>query len=209
VNRLRRHITYANVAATLALVLSMTGGAFAASHYLLESTRQINPKVLRKLRGRTGPRGPIGPEGPQGLLGATGGRGPEGRTGPEGLSSLSTLPSTISESGVFGLSPDNSEEGGTFAQAVTFALALKEALPKEHVIYGVHPSQCPGPGEAARGYLCLYSSGSSGIAEAPPEVLNPELEPPSPGAGRRGFVVRWTAVAKDASDFGTYTVTAP
>ena len=42
-NFARTRLTYANVAATLALVFSMTGGALAAKHYLINSTRQINP----------------------------------------------------------------------------------------------------------------------------------------------------------------------
>jgi hypothetical protein len=46
---MRRHLTYANVAATLALVFSMSGGALAAKHYLIDSTKQINPKVLKSL----------------------------------------------------------------------------------------------------------------------------------------------------------------
>lgn len=50
---MRRHISYANVAATLALVLSMSGGALAASHYLINSTKQINPKVLKTLTNDT------------------------------------------------------------------------------------------------------------------------------------------------------------
>jgi hypothetical protein len=210
-SRPRRHVTYANVAATLALVLSMTGGALAASHYLLNSTRQINPKVLKKLRGRSGARGAVGPEGPQGQLGPVGPRGIQGKTGPEGLSSLSPLPSGVSESGVFGLSPDNSEEAGTFAQTVPFALALKAALNAEHAIYlaaeGTNP-HCAGPGQADGGYLCLYSTAASGIATSP-EILDPEHAPLAAGAGQRGFVVRWTAEAKDASDYGTYTVTGP
>ena len=53
---IRRHLSYANVLATLALVFAMSGSALAASHYLINSTHQINPKVLRKL-GRVGPRG--------------------------------------------------------------------------------------------------------------------------------------------------------
>jgi hypothetical protein len=44
---MRKHLTYANVTATLALVFAMSGGAFAAKHYLVSSTSQINPKVLR------------------------------------------------------------------------------------------------------------------------------------------------------------------
>ncbi len=45
----RRHLTYANVAATLALVFSMSAGALAASHYLITSTSQIKPNVRRAL----------------------------------------------------------------------------------------------------------------------------------------------------------------
>ena len=46
---MRGRLSYANVVATLALVFSMSGGALAAKHYLLSSTRQISPKVLRSL----------------------------------------------------------------------------------------------------------------------------------------------------------------
>ena len=76
---MRRRITYANVVATLALVFSMTGGALAAQHYLIESTKQISPKVLKKLRGRTGKTGATGKAGAAGPAGATG-----PATGPAG-----------------------------------------------------------------------------------------------------------------------------
>jgi len=58
---MRRHLSYANVAATLALIFSMTGGAPAASHYVITSTKQIKPSVLKQLRGKSGPPGPQGP----------------------------------------------------------------------------------------------------------------------------------------------------
>jgi len=48
------------VVAYLALFVALGGTAIAAHHYLLTSTKQISPKVLKKLRGRTGPRGPAG-----------------------------------------------------------------------------------------------------------------------------------------------------
>jgi hypothetical protein len=79
---IRRHLSYANITATLALVFAMSGGALAAKHYLINSTGQINPKVLKKLRGNRGSRGlpgisgiegPAGPIGPAGLSGAIGG----------------------------------------------------------------------------------------------------------------------------------------
>jgi hypothetical protein len=73
---IRRHLSYANVTATLALVFAMSGGALAARHYLINSTRQINPRVLKKLRGRAGPTGPAGKEGPAGATGPGGAVGP-------------------------------------------------------------------------------------------------------------------------------------
>lgn len=78
---IRRRITYANVAATLALVFSMSGGALAATHYLVTSKKQINPSVLKQLKGKTGRAGPAGPAGASGAAGAT---GPTGATGPAG-----------------------------------------------------------------------------------------------------------------------------
>lgn len=47
---MRKHLTYANVAATFALVFAMSGGALAAKHYLLNSVAQINPRVVESLR---------------------------------------------------------------------------------------------------------------------------------------------------------------
>jgi hypothetical protein len=84
---MRRHLSYANVAATLALVFTMSGGALAANHYLINSTKQISPKVLKKLKGttgRTGAGGALGAAGAAGAAGATGKEGAKGSTGPEG-----------------------------------------------------------------------------------------------------------------------------
>ena len=83
---MRRRFSYANVAATLALVFSMTGGALAANHYLINSTKQINPKVLKKLKGKNGAAGVKGLQGPAGTIGSTGATGGTGGQGPEGPS---------------------------------------------------------------------------------------------------------------------------
>ena len=64
-------MTYANVAATLALVFAMSGGALAAKHYLISSTSQISPKVLKELK-KAGARGATGAAGPRGRPGPTG-----------------------------------------------------------------------------------------------------------------------------------------
>jgi len=91
---MRRHLTYANVVATLALVFAMTGGALAAKHYLINSTSQINPKVLKKLHGAKGRTGATGARGAQGLPGASGGPGAEGKQGPLGPSNAYTALNT-------------------------------------------------------------------------------------------------------------------
>lgn len=54
---LRKHLSYANVVATFALLFAMGGSAVAANHYLIHSTKQIAPKVLKKLKGPAGRRG--------------------------------------------------------------------------------------------------------------------------------------------------------
>jgi collagen triple helix repeat protein len=80
----RRHLSYANVVATMALVFAMGGSAIAAKHYLISSTNQINPKVLKKLRGNHGNRGNTGASGPQGPSGAAGAAGAPGTPGAPG-----------------------------------------------------------------------------------------------------------------------------
>ncbi len=54
----RPRLTYANVLATLALVLSMSGGALAAKRFLITSRGQISPRVHNGPRGTRGPAGP-------------------------------------------------------------------------------------------------------------------------------------------------------
>ena len=216
-NLLRRHLTYANVAATLALLFAMGGGALAASHYLINSTRQINPKVLKHLKGNRGPRGPAGIpgisiQGPSGtsIKGQRGERGETGREGPEGLSPLSTLPSGRSESGVYGIAPANTAKSGSLRQSITFALALPAAIPAANIEYtpsATPTKRCTGPGHAERGFLCLYSGGATGV-EAP-VVFEPEDGLSTEGTGRVGFILEWPITAENASDVGSYTVTAP
>ena len=78
---IRSRFTYANFVATLALVFAMSGGALAASHYLITSTKQIKPSVLSSLKGKGGL---VGPAGPAGTAGPAGGAGPQGPAGPKG-----------------------------------------------------------------------------------------------------------------------------
>jgi hypothetical protein len=82
-----KRLSYANVAMTLALVFAMTGGAYAAKKYLITSTKQISPSVLKQLKGAKGPAGvagAVGPAGPQGSPGAKGDTGAAGEKGKDG-----------------------------------------------------------------------------------------------------------------------------
>jgi hypothetical protein len=83
-SNIRKRLTYANVAMTLALVFAMSGGAYAASKYVITSTKQISPKVLKALKGKAGPAGKNGTNGTNGAPGATGPAGPTGATGATG-----------------------------------------------------------------------------------------------------------------------------
>ncbi|HEY3830406.1 MAG TPA: collagen-like protein [Solirubrobacteraceae bacterium] len=86
-SRIRKRFTYANLALTIALVFAMTGGAYAAGKYVITSTKQISPKVLKSLKGangRIGASGPAGAQGAQGVPGVKGETGAPGSAGAEG-----------------------------------------------------------------------------------------------------------------------------
>ena len=83
-SRIRGRFTYANVVVTFALVFALSGGAYAASRYVITSTKQISPKVLKSLKGANGANGASGAPGAQGVQGSQGAQGPQGPQGPQG-----------------------------------------------------------------------------------------------------------------------------
>jgi hypothetical protein len=114
-------LTYSNVVATLALFFALSGGALAAKHYVIGSTNQINPKVLRALMGKTGPTGPAGAKGAGGNNGAPGtpgAQGAQGAAGPPGPGGApaTTLRGTINSSGT---TVASQSQGVTSSQEVT------------------------------------------------------------------------------------------
>lgn len=76
----------ATALSALALFFALGGTAIAAHHYLITSTSQIKPSVLKKLKGNTGQNGVQGPQGTP---------GPAGVPGPAGPSNLSALTTVI------------------------------------------------------------------------------------------------------------------
>jgi hypothetical protein len=83
-SKIWKRITYTNVVVTFALVFAMSGGAYAAKRYLITSTKQISPSVLKQLKGSAGKAGAPGATGPQGAQGLPGAQGPQGTPGTEG-----------------------------------------------------------------------------------------------------------------------------
>ncbi len=212
---IRRHLNYANVVATLALLFAMSGGALAADHYLINSTKQINPKVLRKLKGGVGSRGVSGPSGTAGATGATGGAGSKGGDGEPGepgepgedLTAQTPLFSGETETGTFAAAGgfDHGQEGtepfGYIGTAISYAQPLFGPIQFSHILFvtGKSAEHCPGEGEAATGYLCLYATEATDV-----ELFQPRLTRES------GVALLWTVKAVGTPFvLGEYAVTAP
>jgi hypothetical protein len=85
---IRKHLSYANVAATAALVFAMSGGAYAVSSHdgsaPAKATASAAHAVLAKKKKTASTRGPAGPKGATGATGAPGAAGPAGPAGPAG-----------------------------------------------------------------------------------------------------------------------------
>jgi len=80
------------VVASLALFVAISGAATAATHYLITSTKQINPTVLKKLQK-------AGPRGAKGATGAAGEAGVAGTPGTSGIAGIKYV--TVSQTGSY------------------------------------------------------------------------------------------------------------
>ena len=204
---MRRHLSFANVIATLALVFAMSGGAYAAKHYLITSTKQIKPSVLASLHGKQGPNGGAG------ATGATGPKGDRGPAGPQGTYPTA-LPSGQTETGVWGggYTAPGAEE--PYREAATFAIPLAAPLPAGHVSYvaGATGLHCPGRGQADPGFLCVYQ-GFIENAEPPQnfDIFDPETAAGiEEAAGAQGFAILLKSKKAGLTTItGSYAVTAP
>ena len=153
-SRLRRRFTYTNVAMTLALVFAMSGGAFAASKFVITSTKQIKPSVLKQLQGKAGKagaagaQGPVGPQGPPGANGKDGTNGANGTNGTSGKSVVSAVASGA-----------ECKEGGT-------KLEVEGSGKAEHICNGkagaIHPEETL-PSEASETGTWLISRSGAGF----------------------------------------------
>lgn len=122
---IRRRVTYVNIGVTVAVVFAMTGGAYAAGKYVITSTKQISPKVLKQLTGKTGPAGPkgqAGNAGPSGAAGATGTTGATGATGATGITGKEGVAGAAGKEGspwtAGGTLPSEKSETGQWSASV-------------------------------------------------------------------------------------------
>lgn len=209
----RRCISYANVTATLALVVALGGTSYAAVTITGKNIRNgsvgtadlgTGAVTSSKVRNHSlqqvdfkpgelsaGPRGAAGPAGPAGAA------GPQGPAGPfaEALPSGKTLR---------GIYASQESVAGFHDRAISFAFALPSA-PVGHAVPKAgpnpDPASCPGTDtepQAAPGHLCVYESAQNGVQG--PLLLG--------NVGRFGFT---TSVYTPSGGYsvGTWAVTAP
>ncbi|MFL5846469.1 MAG: hypothetical protein ACJ762_17425 [Solirubrobacteraceae bacterium] len=86
------------VVSIIALVVALGGSAFAAG-FVITSTKQIKPSVLKQLKGKRGARGLPGAIGPTGLPGAKGDAGAAGAKGDTGATGSTGAPGVAGATG--------------------------------------------------------------------------------------------------------------
>jgi hypothetical protein len=195
----RSHLSFATVVSLLALFVALGGTAVAARQYLLTSTKQISPKVLKALRGRTGPRGRQGPPGPV----------------------TTTLPRGDTLRGEFKIDTSAPSPGWFAGSVISFGgYRLRSAPTPEAIGVGGSPTKdCPGTAAnpaAARGKLCFYVTFSTNVSTADPYTLGPGMtseDAPTSTDGKSDrfgtqLYALYTASGRMEID-GTWAVTAP
>jgi hypothetical protein len=224
--------TYANVAATVALVLALTTGAFAAAssipgpdgviHGCYQKQKgnlrlvSAGKKCLRSESGITwNQQGLQGAKGNTGATGAQGQQGPQGSQGPAEPFPTGPLPSGATVRGTYQVQGVLTTTSDRLLSSISFVYAMPAQLTQKVLAPGASPTAaCPGTAdhpEAARGNLCVYRQS---LLEA--NVSGIELYTPTGGGdftktGFTGEIVDVAAAAAntDTQAGGTWAATAP
>ena len=117
-------------------------------------------------------------------------------------------PSGKSESGVYAVSSSSATTGFLF-EGATFPIPLAAPLDGSHVawINGATTTNCPGVGQAAAGWLCVYAAQASNVTPDNSHPIN--THGGNSGADAYGFMVNFDATGTFAFTYGSWTVTAP
>jgi hypothetical protein len=206
-NRLRGHLTYANVVSTLCLFLLLGGGAAVAVTTVLPKNsvgaKQLKAGAVTPVKLSTASKASL--TGPQGPPGAVGPKGAPGQPGESGLPSV--LPSGRTEKGSYGFASTRFEGAGAvfspgFQVSYPIPLSFSPAI---NFIGegGAATANCPGSVDdptATAGNLCIYA-GREDVGVSIENV---------PASGKFGFLMFSEAVeGQNYEEFGSWAVTAP
>lgn len=100
------------IVACVALILALTGAAFAAAGLTGKQKKEVE-KIAKKFAGKPGAPGAAGPAGKDGSNGAAGARGATGAQGAKGATGAQGSAGPKGEAGADGLSPEIVAEGPT------------------------------------------------------------------------------------------------
>lgn len=119
-----------------------------------------------------------------------------------------TLQSGQTESGNYAIAGGDSTSGHA-VEAFTFPHPLAAALDGSHVqwLSGTTSANCPGVGQAAAGYLCVYAESTNNLTGD--AVLPIKDHTPNNGADSYGFMMLFVVTGADSISWGTWTVKAP
>jgi hypothetical protein len=206
----RRRLTPTVALAAVVLAVALgTGSAYAAKHYLLSSTKQIKPSLLKTLRGRAGATGRSGQTGASGPTGASGQTGASGPAGPL----LTTLPSGASETGAWIVAGSATGSEDLVSTSISFPIALASA-PAASVIAvgGPATAACPGSASApaaAPGNFCVYEGTATDISEVVVFDTRSNSIANSAGPTGAGLESRSDAFTGSFVATGTWAVSGP
>jgi hypothetical protein len=158
-------------------------------------------KLSWNIGGPAGRNGASGKNGANGKNAANGTNGANGASG-QNLTSQTPLAAGQSESGSFAVGGNE----GLAGQGISFSQPLAAPIAAGNILFNAPKTtstNCPGVGQAARGFVCIYAAEL--VKATFNQSLNSNLEK---GSDKFGFVLYFNAEAKAVAD-GAWTVTAP
>ncbi len=108
---MKRYLTPSTILATTALFFALGGAAYATNRYVITSTSQVKPSVIKALHGDQGTIGNTGLAGTNGISGNVGASGATGAAGIAGVTGATGAAGAIGATGDTGPRGYNGAEG--------------------------------------------------------------------------------------------------